>query len=82
MRILVSKSDKIPTMKVVTVIGNVSAKKLLWVSESPDKCMEELKKKAEEMGANAIIDFSYEPAGTFGWYGTCRGLAVKVEPEV
>ena len=82
MRILVSDSDKIPTMKVVEVIGNISAKKAMWFSENPDKCMEQLKKKAEDLGANAIINFTYEPAGTLGLSGTCRGLAVKVEPEV
>jgi|GEM_PF-5105136 len=82
MRILVSDSDKIPTMKVVEVIGNISTKKVMWVSENPDKCMDELKKKAEAIGANAIINFTYEPSGTLGWFGTCRGLAVKVEPAV
>jgi len=63
------------------VIGNVSAKKLAWVSEPVDKCFEELKKKAEDIGADAIINATYESAGTFGWHGTCRGLAVKVEDD-
>jgi uncharacterized protein YbjQ (UPF0145 family) len=58
---------------------NVSAKKVMWFSEHADKCMEELKKKAEEVGANTIINFTYEPAGALGIYGNCRGLAVKVE---
>ena len=78
MRILVSESDKIPTKKVVSVVCNVSAKKVMWFSDNPDKCMEELKKKAEEVGANAIINFAYEPAGALGISGSCRGLAVKV----
>lgn len=79
MRILVSESDNIPTKKIVAVVCNVSARKAMWFSERADKCMEELKKKAEEVGANAIINFTYEPAGALGMYSTCRGLAVKVE---
>jgi len=79
MRILVFESDNIPTKKIVAVIGNVSSKKVMWLGDRPDKCIEELKKKAEEIGANAIINFTYQSAGALGIYGTCRGLAVKVE---
>jgi ribosomal protein S27AE len=77
--ILISKSDSIPTKKTVAVLGNVSAKKAMWASERPDKCFEELKKKAEKMGADGIINVTYEPSGVGGFYGTCHGLAVKLE---
>jgi len=77
--ILISKSDSIPTKKIVAVLGNVSAKKVMWFSESPEKCFEELKKKAEMMGADGIINVTYEPSGLFGVSGTCHGLAVKLE---
>ncbi len=76
--ILISKSDSIPTKKIVAVLGNVSAKKAMWFSESPEKCFEELKKKAEEMGADGIINVTYEPSGLAGVSGSCYGIAVKL----
>jgi len=76
--ILISTSDSIPTKKIVAVLGNVSAKKTMWFSESPEKCFEELKKKAEKMGADGIINVTYEPSGLGGISGSCHGLAVKL----
>ena len=81
MTVLVSESDSIPTKKIVAVIGNVSARKLAWVSEVKNSCIEDLKRQADDMGANAIINVTYEKAGILGWHGTARGLAVKVEEE-
>ena len=81
MSVIVTSSDHIPTRRIVQVIGNVSAKKVMWISERPDQCTKKLKEKAREMGANAIINFAYERCGFWGWHGTCRGLAVKVEDE-
>ncbi len=78
-RIIVSKSDRIPTKKIVAVLGNVSAKKAMWFSESPEKCFKELKKKAEMMGADGIINVTYEPCGALGTHGSCYGIAVKLE---
>jgi len=75
--ILVSKSDGIPTKKIVTVLGNISAKKLMWWSESPEECFEELKKKAEKMGADGSINVAYVPSG-LGFSASCHGLAVKL----
>jgi len=76
--IIISKSDRIPTKKIVAVLGNVSAKKVTWISESSEKCFEELKKKAEMMGADGIINVTYEPSGFGGTHGSCHGIAVKL----
>jgi len=48
--VLICTSDNIPTKKIVRLIGEVSAKKVMVMGENPDKCYEELKKKAREMG--------------------------------
>lgn len=79
--IIVTQSDTIPTKKVVKILGNVSVKKVVWVSESPERCYEELKKKAEMMGADAIINVSYHSGGTFGIHESCSGIAVKLEDD-
>jgi uncharacterized protein YbjQ (UPF0145 family) len=76
--ILISKSDNIPTKKIVAVLGNVSARKVMWTSENPEKCFKELKKKAEKMGADGIINVTYEPSGLGGVSASCHGLAVKL----
>ena len=77
--VLISTSDSIPTKKIVSLIGEVSAKKVMYMGENPEKCFEELKKKAREMGANAVINVVYYPSGSHGLHGTAKGLAVKVE---
>ena len=76
---LVSKTDGIPTKRIVSILGNVSIRRAEAFSENEGKAMEKLIRKAERMGANAIINYSYRGSGTWGTYGSCTGLAVIVE---
>lgn len=78
---LVTASDNTPTKRIVAVLGTVFAKRTMWLSDRPDKCVESLKEEARKIGANAIINFRYQPAGLLGVYGTCMGLAVRVQDE-
>ncbi len=76
---IVSKTDRIPTKKIISVLGNISIKKTAWVSNNEEKAMEKLIKKAELMSANAIINYSYRGSGAWGAYESCSGLAVIVQ---
>jgi len=76
---IVSKTDNIPTKRILSVLGNVSIKRAEAFSENEGKAMEKLIRKAERMGANAIINFSYRGSGTWGTHGSCTGLAVIVD---
>lgn len=78
--IIVTSSDKIPTKRIVKVLGTVHAKKAMWISENPELCYEELKKVAGRMGADAVINVVYCPSG-HGAYGSCNGIAVKLEED-
>ena len=77
--VIITTSDKIPGKRIVKVLGNVYAKKAEWFSPEPNKCFEELKKKAKLMGANAVINVVYTSAGALGYSGSCSGIAVKLE---
>jgi uncharacterized protein YbjQ (UPF0145 family) len=76
---IVSKTDNIPTKRIVSVLGNISIKRAEAFSENEEKSMQKLIRKAERMGANAIINFSYRGSGTWGVYSSCSGLAVIIE---
>lgn len=76
--IIMSTTDNIPTKKIVKVLGNISAKKTVWLSENPEGCFKELKKKARLLGANAIINAKYHSSG-LGMSASATGVAVKVE---
>ncbi len=76
---IVSKTDNIPTKRIVSILGNISIRRAEAFSENEEKAMQKLIRKAERMGANAIINFSYRGSGTWGTYGSCSGLAVIIE---
>ena len=78
--IIVTKADTIPTKKVVEILGNVCAKKLVWVSEDPEGLFQELKVKARVLGADAVINAIYVPSG-FGFSASATGVAVKLADE-
>jgi uncharacterized protein YbjQ (UPF0145 family) len=77
--VIITESDNVPTKKIVAVLGNVTAKALMWSRESPEKCYEELRKIAGSMGADAVINVVYHKAGNLGFHGYATGLAVKLE---
>jgi uncharacterized protein YbjQ (UPF0145 family) len=79
--IIITSTDTIPTKKIVKILGNVTVKKHMWSSERADLCYEELRKAAERMSADAVINVAYSPAGTFGVVGSCTGIAFKLEEE-
>ena len=76
---LVSKTDNIPTKKIISILGNISINRVEWWGHDETKAMEKLIEKAKSMGANAIINFSYNDSGVFGAYGNSNGIAVITE---
>jgi uncharacterized protein YbjQ (UPF0145 family) len=83
--IIITSSDKIPTKKIVKVLGNVFAERRMtwmWQRERPELCYEDLRKAADKMGADAVINVTYTPPGTFGVIASCHGIAIKVEEEI
>ena len=70
--VLISKTDSIPTKKIVSVLGNIAIKKTY--SESEASAMKALSNKAKMAGANAIVNFFFRGKGF-----SCTGLAVIVE---
>ena len=80
---IVSKTDNIPTKKIVTVLGKISTNVAedFFGSEEAD-ATQRLIRKAKTMGADAIINFSYGIRGILGILGirtTYTGLAVITE---
>jgi uncharacterized protein YbjQ (UPF0145 family) len=80
--VIITKEKKIPTKRISKVLGDISVKKFMWTNERPEKCYEKLKKKAEIIGADGVINVEYHPSEGLGWYGSCTGLAVKLEPDL
>ena len=80
--VIITPSDNIPTKKIVAVLGNVSARKFVMFNERPEKCFEELKKKAAAMGADAVINVIYRKPGLLENSANCNGLAVTLEDDV
>lgn len=76
--IIMSTTNNIPTKKIVKVLGDISAKKKVWLSENPEGCFKELKKEARAMGANAIINAKYHFSG-LGMTASATGVAVIVK---
>ena len=78
---IISKTDNIPTKKVVSVLGNISISQTEWLENDETKAMNKLKTKAQAMGANAIINFVYSPSAPGMIKATASGLAVIVEDK-
>ena len=79
---IVSKTDNIPTKKIVTVLGKISTKVAEYFAGSgsqEEAAMQILIRKAKTMGADAIINFSYGIRGILGIKTTYTGLAVITE---
>lgn len=77
---IVSKTDDIPTKKIVTVLGKISIKIIEdFFGSEENATMQKLIRKAKAMGADAITNFSYRRLGIFEIITTYSGLAVITE---
>ncbi|MBA7671606.1 hypothetical protein ES703_79765 [subsurface metagenome] len=80
---IVSKTDNIPTKKIVTVLGKISTNVAEDFPGSEEvAAMQILIRKAKTIGADAIINFSRGIRGILGILGirtTYTGLAVITE---
>ena len=74
-----SKTDKIPNKKIVSVLGKVKARQTTSFGKYEWKARDRMIRKAEKMGANAIINFSCRRRGLLDILEYYRGLAVIVE---
>ncbi|MDD4986364.1 MAG: selenium-binding protein [Dehalococcoidales bacterium] len=64
-------TDTIPGMKLVKVIGAVDARCSMFVRNEVKSAQSNLEKKAEQMGANAIVGLRVEKvSGVAHAYGT------------
>jgi uncharacterized protein YbjQ (UPF0145 family) len=77
--IIISTSDSIPGKNIVDVIGDVFVKRTVWFEDDKGKMIEMLKREAEDMGANAVVNMVHQPSGFWGSTESCSGLAVKIE---
>jgi len=78
--IIVTTLDKIPSKKIVKVLGVVHDSRIAWISAKNcvRKIIEEIKWQAWFLGADAIINLKIQPT-LLGFSGT--GTAVKLEDE-
>ncbi|GAH70815.1 unnamed protein product [marine sediment metagenome] len=76
---IVSKTDKIPNKKIVSVLGKVKTRQTTSYEKYEWKARDRMIRKAKKMGANAIINFSYRRLGLWEVYEYYRGLAGIVE---
>lgn len=76
---IVSKTDKIPAKRIVKALGTIvirSSEMWSFTSWNEAKAMEKILQKAEKVGANAVVNFTYKKKGT---HISCTGLGVIVE---
>ena len=78
--IIVTTSDQIPGKKIVKVLGVVYDTRIAWISpkNAQRRLIEELKRQARLLGADAIINLKIQPE-LVGFSGI--GTAVKLEDE-
>jgi uncharacterized protein YbjQ (UPF0145 family) len=68
---IVVTTDTIPGKKIVKVIGVVDARCSMFVLNEVKSAQDNLEKKAEKLGANAIVGFKVEKvSGVAHAYGT------------
>jgi len=77
---IITTTESIPGMRIVRIIGTVTASRTIWVSASRamEKVNEDLIRKAREMGGNAIIGVRYQK----DWLGNvmAAGTVVTAAP--
>lgn len=81
-QVIVSKTDYIPTKKIVEVLGEIKVKDYKDLGEG--ESMQRLIRKAKTIGADAIINFSCR-RGEILWYDLIdiyTGLAVITEDVI
>ncbi len=76
---IISTTNIISDMKIVKELGYVEAKPGMLVWDTRKSARENLKKKAEELGANAIINFKAKDLLGVGIGAFASGNAVIVE---
>jgi len=75
--VIVSKTDKIPTKRIVSVLRTITLRgSEMWSKWDEAKAMERIMFKAKQIGANAVINFTYRKEGTHVF---CTGLGAIVE---
>lgn len=77
---IVTTTESIPGMRIVKIIGTVTASRTAWVriSKATEKVNLDLIRKATEIGGNAIIGVKYQK----DWLGNvmATGTVVVVTP--